>query len=317
VLKYVIRRLLMLIPTIIGVSFVTFLVVHITPGDPAELILRERLDGDPPREAVEQLREEMGLNDPFLIQYGTWFMRVIEGDLGDSFRTKRSVISELTVRIPATLELAVVSMIISLMIAIPIGVISAVKHNTLIDKMSMLGTMVGISIPNFWLAYLLIMLFSLQLGIFPVAGYGGMKYLILPALTLGAGMAAFVARLMRTAMLEVMNQDYVRTARAKGLTERIVITRHVFRNALVPVTTFVGMQFCWALEGSVIVEAIFARPGVGRFLYDSVFARDFPSVQGSVLFFALTVVSINLMVDSIYSYLDPRIKKEGGRWSNR
>jgi peptide/nickel transport system permease protein len=306
---YVVRRVLMLIPTMIGVSFITFFLVHLTPGDPAELILRKQLDGDPPREAVEQLREEMGLNDPFLTQYGNWVKGVIQGDFGDSFLTNRPVITEIMARLPATLELAVASMIISLIIAIPIGVISAVKHKTLIDKMSMFGAIVGISIPNFWLAFLLIMLFSLQLGIFPVAGYEGLEYLILPALTLGTGMAAFVARLLRTTMLEVMNQDYVRTARAKGLPELFVITRHVFRNALIPVVTFIGMQFCWALEGSVIVEAIFARPGIGRFLYDSVFARDFPSVQGSVLFFALTVVSINLMVDLIYPYLDPRIKR--------
>lgn len=306
---YIVRRLLMLIPIIIGVSFITFFLVHLAPGDPAELILREQLDGDPPREAVEQLREEMGLNDPFLIQYGSWLTHVIQGDLGDSYRTKRPVISEILARLPATLELAMASMIISLIIAIPIGVISAVEHNTLIDKMSMLATMIGISIPNFWLAFLLIILFSLQLGIFPVAGYGGLEYLMLPALTLGIGMAAFVARLLRTAMLEVMSQDYVRTARSKGLPGILVTTRHIFRNALLPVVTFIGMQFCWALEGSVIVESIFGRPGIGRFLYDSVFARDFPSVQGSVLFFALTVVSINLMVDLIYPYLDPRIKR--------
>jgi peptide/nickel transport system permease protein len=307
--KYSVRRLLMLVPIVIGVSLITFFVVHLTPGDPAESILREQLDGDPSREAVEQLREEMGLNDPFLIQYGNWFINVTQGDLGDSFRTKRSVLSEIMTRLPSTLELAVASMIISLIIAIPIGVISAVKHNTLIDKVSMFGAIIGISVPNFWLALLLIMFFSLHLGLFPVAGYGGVEYLVLPALTLGTGMAAFVARLMRTAMLEVMTQDYVRTARAKGLPEWIVITKHLCRNAFLPVITFVGMQFCWALEGAVIVEAIFARPGIGRFLYDSVFTRDFPAVQGSVLFFALIVVSINLMIDMIYPYLDPRIKQ--------
>jgi peptide/nickel transport system permease protein len=308
-LKYVFRRLLKLIPILIGVSFITFFVVQLTPGDPAELILREQLaGGDPPRKAVKQLREEMGLNDPFLIQYGRWLINVMQGDLGDSFRTNRSVLSEIMARLPATLELAVASMIISLIIAIPVGVISAVKHHSLIDKITMFGAIIGVSIPNFWLALLLMMFFSLHLGLFPVAGYGGVKYLVLPGLTLGTGMAAFVARLMRTAMLEVMTQDYIRTARAKGLPELLVITRHMYRNALIPVITFVGMQFCWALEGAVIVEAIFARPGIGRFLYHSVFTRDFPSVQGSVLFFALIVVSINLIIDIIYPYLDPRIK---------
>jgi peptide/nickel transport system permease protein len=306
--KYSVRRLMMLIPILIGVSILTFFIVHLTPGDPAELILREQLNGDPPREAVEQLREEMGLNDPFLIQYGKWLIHVLQGDLGDSYRTGRSVISEIIARLPATLELAIASMIVSLVIAIPFGVISAVKHNSLIDKMSMLGATIGISIPNFWLAILLILLFSLQLGFFPVAGYGGLKHLVLPALTLGTGMASFVARLIRTAMLGTMTQDYVRTAKAKGLPEFVVVIKHVFRNALIPVVTFIGMQFCWAMEGAVIVEAIFARPGIGRFLYDSVFTRDFPSVQGSVLFFALIVVSINLIVDLIYPYLDPRIK---------
>lgn len=300
-------------PILLGVSIITFSMVHLTPGDPAKLILREQLGGEePPRQAVEELREEMGLNAPFHVQYGKWLIKVLHGDLGNSFVTGRPVLKEILSRFPATLELAVASMIISLLIAIPVGIISAVKQNSIIDNVGMVGALLGVSIPNFWLALLLMLFFSLNLGLFPVAGYGGVKYLVLPAITLGTGMAAIITRLTRSSMLEIIAQDYMQAAKAKGLPAQTVITRHAFKNALVPVVTYVGLQLGWALEGAVIVETIFARPGIGRLLYNSVFARDFPAIQGCVLFFALIFVLVNLLVDISYAYLNPRIRYEKG-----
>jgi len=304
---------LLLVPILLGVSIITFSMVHLTPGDPAKLILREQLGGEePPRQAVEELREEMGLNAPFHVQYGKWLIKVLHGDLGNSFVTGRPVLKEILSRFPATLELAVASMIISLLIAIPVGIISAVKQNSIIDNVGMVGALLGVSIPNFWLALLLMLFFSLNLGLFPVAGYGGVKYLVLPAITLGTGMAAIITRLTRSSMLEIIAQDYMQAAKAKGLPAQTVITRHAFKNALVPVVTYVGLQLGWALEGAVIVETIFARPGIGRLLYNSVFARDFPAIQGCVLFFALIFVLVNLLVDISYAYLNPRIRYEKG-----
>ena len=304
---------MLLVPILLGVSIITFSMVHLTPGDPAKLILREQLGGEePPRQAVEELREEMGLNAPFHVQYGKWLIKVLHGDLGNSFVTGRPVLKEILSRFPATLELAVASMIISLLIAIPVGIISAVKQNSIIDNVGMVGALLGVSIPNFWLALLLMLFFSLNLGLFPVAGYGGVKYLVLPAITLGTGMAAIITRLTRSSMLEIIAQDYMQAAKAKGLPAQTVITRHAFKNALVPVVTYVGLQLGWALEGAVIVETIFARPGIGRLLYNSVFARDFPAIQGCVLFFALIFVLVNLLVDISYAYLNPRIRYEKG-----
>lgn len=310
-LKYLLRRFLMLVPIMLGVTLITYSTMHMAPGDPAELILRERLGGeDPPRQAVEELREEMGLNTPFYIQYGRWLMKIVQGDLGTSFRTGRPVSSELAFRFPYTLELALLSTMVSLIIAIPLGIISAIKRNTLLDNISMAGALLGVSMPNFWLALLLIMFFSLRLGWFPVAGYGEFRYLVLPAITLGTGMAGVVTRLMRSSMLEIISQGYMLTARAKGLPYRQVVWGHGFKNALIPVVTYAGLQLGWALEGAVIVESIFARPGIGRYLHESVFARDYPAIQGCVLFFALVFVFCNLMVDISYAYLDPRIRYE-------
>jgi len=303
----------MLVPILLGVTLITFSTMHLAPGDPAELILRGRLGGaDPPRQAVEELREEMGLNIPFYVQYGKWLKKVIQGDLGNSFRTGRPVLTELLSRFPATLELALLSTLISLGIAVPVGIISAVKRNSFLDIFSMIGALLGVSMPNFWLALLLMMFFSLKLGLLPVAGYGGFRYLVLPAVTLGTGMAAMVARLMRSSMLEIISQDYILTAKAKGLPYYRVITGHALKNALIPVVTYVGLQLGWALEGAVIVESIFARPGIGRYLHESVFARDFPAIQGCVLFFALVFVFSNLIVDISYAYLNPRIRYEKG-----
>jgi peptide/nickel transport system permease protein len=223
------------------------------------------------------------------------------------------VLSEILVRFPATVKLAVVSMLVALIIAIPVGIISATRQYSFVDNVSMMGAMLGVSMPNFWLGLLLILLFSVHLGWFPVCGYGGFEHIILPALTLGTGIAAVITRLMRSSMLEVLRQDYIRTARAKGLSEKLVVSRHALKNALIPVVTVIGMQFGRVLEGAVIVETIFAWPGIGKLLVDSIYARDFAMIQGGVLFVAVIFVIVNLAVDISYTYLDPRIRYEGVR----
>jgi peptide/nickel transport system permease protein len=220
------------------------------------------------------------------------------------------VLDEILTRLPATVELAIAGMLVSLIIAIPVGIISATKQYSIVDNVSMLGALLGVSMPNFWLGLLLILLFSLHLGWLPVFGRGGIEHLILPAITLGTGMAAITTRLVRSSMLEVLRQDYIRTARAKGLNEKTVIGKHALKNALIPVVTVVGLQFGFLLEGAVIVEVIFAWPGMGRLLVDSIFARDFHVIQGCVLFIAVMFVLFNLLVDISYAYIDPRIRYE-------
>ncbi|MBS3948625.1 MAG: ABC transporter permease [Dethiobacter sp.] len=256
------------------------------------------------------VRKEMGLHRPIYLQYFHWLAGILRGDFGESFRTGRPVWEELTVRLPATLELALAAMLVSLVIAIPAGIISAVKQYSLLDNAAMLGAMIGVSMPNFWLGLLLSLAFSLQLDWLPVFGRGELRHLVLPALTLGTGMAAVTTRLARSSILEVLRQDYIRTARAKGLTETMVTNRHVLKNSLIPVITIVGLQFGALLEGVVVVEIIFAWPGIGRLLYDSIFARDYPVIQGCVFLIAVMYVMVNLLVDISYAWLDPRIRYE-------
>lgn len=293
---------------------ITFLIMHLTPGDPAEMIAIARYGiDDLTQEDIECIRIQEGLDAPIHIQYLRWLNHALHGDLGCSLTNGEPVLSEILIRFPATIKLAVVSMIIALIIAIPIGIISATRQYSLIDNVSMMGAMLGVSMPNFWLGLLLILLFSLYLGWFPVCGYGGFEYIILPALTLGTGMAAITARLMRSNMLEVLGQDYIRTARAKGLGEKVVLSKHALKNALIPIVTVIGMQFGRVLEGAVIVETIFAWPGIGKLLVDSIYARDFAMIQGGVLFVAAIFVTVNLVVDISYTYLDPRIRYEPGK----
>jgi peptide/nickel transport system permease protein len=256
------------------------------------------------------VRTEFGLDQPVYIQYFNWLGNVLRGDFGYSFRTDRPVLDEILTRLPATLQLALAGMLVALVIAIPVGIISATRQYSAVDNLSMFGALLGVSMPNFWLGLLLIMFFSVHLGWLPVFGRGGIEHLILPAITLGTGMAAITTRLMRSSMLEVLRQDYIRTARAKGLSEKVVICKHALKNALIPVVTVVGLQFGFLLEGAVIVEVIFAWPGIGRLLVDSIFARDFPVIQGCILFIAVMFVFVNLLVDSSYTYLDPKIRYE-------
>jgi len=298
----------------LGVTMMTFLIMNLTPGDPAEMIAMARYGVDDlTREDIELVRVQEGLDAPVYIQYLRWLNHVLHGDLGCSLTNGDPVLPEILIRFQATIKLAVASMIIALIIAVPVGIISATRQYSMVDNASMMGAMLGVSMPNFWLGLLLMLLFSLYLGWFPVCGYGSFEYIVLPALTLGTGMAAITARMMRANMLEVLGQDYIRTARAKGLGEKIVISKHALKNALIPIVTIIGMQFGRVLEGAVIVETIFAWPGIGKLLVDSIYARDFAMIQGGVLFVAAIFVIVNLVVDISYTYLDPRIRYESGR----
>ena len=292
------------------VSAITFSLMHLVPGDPAQIIAEKKYGEEVTTATVELVRKEMGLDRPIFIQYFSWLRGIFQGDFGESFRTGLPVWDEIMNRLPATAELALAAILVSLIIAIPVGVISAVKQYSLLDNASMIGAMVGVSMPNFWLGLLLILFFSVHLEWLPVFGRGELKHLILPALTLGTGMAAITTRLTRSSILEVLKQDYVRTARAKGLTEAVVINSHVLKNSLIPVVTVVGLQFGALLEGAVVVEVIFAWPGIGRLLYDSIFARDYPVIQGCVFIIAMIYVTVNLLVDISYAWLDPRIRYE-------
>lgn len=299
---------------ILGATVITFSLMYFAPGDPAEMIAIGRYGvQDLTPEDIELIRKAEGLDAVALIQYFKWLNHVLHGDLGCSLITGDSVRSEILVRFPATLKLAIASMILSLLIAIPVGIISATKQYSLIDNLSMIGVLIGVSMPNFWLGLLLILLFSLHLGWLPVCGYGDIKHLILPAITLGTSMAALSTRLTRSSMLEVLRQDYIRAARAKGLSERTVIYKHAIKNAFIPIVTVMGLQFGWLLEGTVIVETIFAWPGIGRLLVESIFARDFAMIQGCVIFIAFIFVLVNLVVDLSYVWLDPRIRYEKER----
>lgn len=294
-----------------GVSILTFGLVFLTPGDPARTILRQQYGQTPSPAVVDAFRAEHGLDEPFVIQYVEWQTDVLRGDLGTSYYSNREVTALLAEALPPTLELAAAAMVIALVVAVPAGVLSAVHQGEWIDGLSQLGALIGVSMPNFWLGYLLIIVFSLQLSLFPVAGSGGLSHLVLPAIALGTGMTAIITRLVRMSLLEVLDEPYVEMARSKGLRERIVVYKHALRNALIPVVTVVGLQFGFVLNGAVIVEIVFQRPGLGVLLVDAVFSRDYPVVQGAVLIVAVLFVITNTLVDLTYQYLDPRIQLGG------
>lgn len=297
---------------LVGVSILTFGLMYFTPGDPARQILREQMGREPPEETVQEFRERHGLNDPLPVQYADWMWGILHGDLGQSFYGERTPVSSMIVdRVPQTAELAVASMIIALLIAFPAGIISAVHQGRIPDYLSQIAALFGLSMPNFWLAYMLIIVFALILNWFPVAGVGGIGHLVLPAVTMGTAMAAVITRLLRSSMLEVLDEDYIRTARSKGLKGRIVTYKHALKNALIPVVTIIGLQFGAILNGAVIVEMVFQRPGLGKLLIDSIFARDYPVVQGLVLLVAVIFVVTNFLVDITYRYIDPRISLRG------
>ncbi|HJH32673.1 MAG TPA: ABC transporter permease [Methanosarcinaceae archaeon] len=306
--KYIAKRLAIAVIVMLGASLLSFLLLYFAPGNPAHAILTAQLGHDPSLEEVAFFMMKHDLNNPFLVQCSQWLYMITHLNLGTSFRTGEPVLMEFLDRFPATFELAFTSMLIALLIAIPVGILSALKQNSILDHSSRLVALCGVSMPNFWLGLVLIMFFSLKLGWFPCFGYGTASHLVLPAITLGTGLAAPLMRLMRASMLEVLRQDYIRTARSKGLSEHLVMWKHGLKNALIPVITHMGMQTGHLLGGAVIVETIFAWPGVGKFLVDGIYARDYPVIQGFVLVIALFFVLSNLAVDILYTYLDPRIR---------
>jgi peptide/nickel transport system permease protein len=307
VYKYILRRILMMIPVLLGVVFIVFTLMYITPGDPASIMLGESATP----EAVEHLRDELGLNKSFIVQFFNYVKGVaLDGNLGISYVTKRSVSTEILERFPTTALLALLSAVVSLGIGIFAGIISATRQYTFLDSFITALSLVGVSMPNFWQALVSIMIFSLWLGILPASGTYGWQYWILPSATLGTAAAAIIMRMTRSSMLEVIRQDYIRTARAKGQSEFKVIMKHAFRNALIPVITVAGLQFGHLLGGSVLIESIYAIPGLGKYMVDAIRQRDSPVVQGGVLFMALVFSCMNLLIDLIYTFVDPRIKTQ-------
>jgi peptide/nickel transport system permease protein len=304
VLKYIGKRLLMLIPVILGVTLIIFIMLALTPGDPA----RQILGGEATEEQVEALREEMGLNDPLPVRYLRYIWDMLHGDLGTSYSSKQPVTKELLERFPTTLLLSILCTVVGAIIGIVFGIISAVKQYTIFDNVSRVLALAGISIPSFWLGLMLIIAFSVNLKWLPSSGFYGPEYWILPAITVGLVQAATVMRQTRSAMLDVVRQDYIRTAKAKGQTELKVVLGHALPNALIPIITVLGMQFGHGLGGAVISEQIFAIPGIGKLMVDSITARDYPVVQGGVLMIAISFTVVNLLVDILYAFIDPRIK---------
>jgi peptide/nickel transport system permease protein/oligopeptide transport system permease protein len=302
--QYTLRRVLIAIPSILGVMIIVFAMVRLAPGDPAQLLAGEFADA----ETIELIRERFGLNDSMPRQFTRFVTGVFQGDLGESTRTKRLVTSDLTTYFPNTLELALGAIAVALVFGIPAGILAALRPNSPVDLAVMLGALIGVSMPVFWFGLLAILIFSVQLGWFPVAGRGTLRHLVLPALTLGLSSMAIIARMTRSSMLEVLNQDFVRTARAKGLFWRAVVLKHALRNALVPVVTVIGLQFGALLAGAVITETVFTWPGIGSLLVVSILARDYPVVQGAVLLIAVSFIAVNLIVDLVYGFIDPRIR---------
>lgn len=304
--KFILKRILMLIPVIIGISFLVYFILSLTPGDPTMMMLGNNYTP----EAADRLREEMGLNDPFLVQYISYMGRLVQGDMGTSYSNGQQVFSEILSRFPQTLKLTCAGIIVAVAIALPAGIISAVRQYSLIDNVSMVVALLGVSMPVFWLGLLLIILFSLRLGWLPSAGADTAASIILPAVAVGLATAASITRMTRSSMLEVIRQDYIRTAKAKGVKKKYVITRHALKNALIPVVTVIGLQFGALLGGAVIVETVFSWPGVGRLMIDSIRAKDTPMVLGCIIVFATVFSIVNLIIDILYGYIDPRIKAE-------
>ena len=305
-LRFLVRRLLLTLPVLLGVATLVFALIHLIPGDPAQAILGETASA----EEVAALREKLGLDRPLLEQYGGFLRNAAQGDLGTSLRSNAPVAQEITARLPATLELAAAAMFVAIGFSIPLGIIAAVRRGTIVDHAATTVALTGISIPNFWLGPLLALVFAVELGWLPVSGRGTLAHLVLPAISLGAALAAILARMTRASLLEELREPYVQAARARGASNARAVLRHAFRNSLIPVVTLVGLQFGAVLTGAVITETIFAWPGIGRLLIQSIGFRDYPIVQGCILFIAVTYVGMNLLTDLVYGVLDPRIRYE-------
>ena len=309
--KYILKRLLMLIPVIIGVTFIVFFILNLSPGDPAAIILGDQASA----EALAMKREELGLNDPLLIRYVNYMFRMVQGDLGTSYKNNLNVWDQVVQRFPNTAILAVAGIIVAVLIGIPTGIISAKKQYTALDSISTVAALVGVAMPNFWFGLLMVILFALNLRWLPSQGMGEgfvplVKSLVLPALTLGTGAAAMITRMTRSSMLEVIRQDYIDTARAKGLSERTITFHHMLKNAMIPIITAIGLQFGTLLGGAMLTETVFSWPGLGRLMVDSIKSKDIPMVLGSVIFLAIMFTVVNLLVDIIYAFVDPRIKSQ-------
>ncbi len=303
-LHYVLRRLVLLVPVLLGVTLIVFLAVRILPGDPALFLAGE----DPRQETVERIRHDLALDQPWQVQYWEYLRRLVQGDLGRSLRTQRPVRDELAPRMVSTGELALAAMVVAAAIGISAGVISATRPYSAFDNISMVGALLGHSMPIFWFGLLLIIVFAINLRWLPAGGNRGPEYLVLPAVALGFSAAGLIARMTRSAMLEVLGAEYIRTAHAKGLPVRAVVTRHALRSALIPVVTIVSLQVGQLLGGAVITEAVFAWPGLGTLIVDSILTRDYTVLQGAVLIFALAFALVNLLADVLYAALDPRVR---------
>jgi len=317
VYAYILRRLLVGLLVAFGVVTLVFFSLHLAPGDPISMLIPPETGGGVGKDVAESMRAKYGLDKPILTQYFLYLSRVVRLDLGTSITTRRPVAEALIARYPATIELTLCGMLVAVLIAVPIGIISAVRQNSLLDNSTRVVALMGISLPSFWMGLLLMLLFSLKLGWLPASGRGGplwtwqgIRHMIMPAFTLGAMASGILMRLTRSSMLEVLRADYLNTARAKGLSERIVIYAHALRNALIPVVTVLGLQFGALLGGTVVIETIFAWPGVGRYAIQGITGKDFPVVQGSVLAIALGFILVNILVDVIYCIIDPRITYE-------
>ena len=303
-LRYLLRRLLLTIPVLFGVATLVFSLIHLVPGDPAQSMLG---DSAPP-EDVAKLRQSLGLDRPLLVQYRAFLGGVVRGDLGNSFRYGTPVTREIGSRLVRTIQLALAAMAVAILVAIPLGIVAAVWRGSAVDHAAMTVSLIGISMPNFWLGPLLAILFAVVLGWLPVAGTGSAAHLVLPAVTLGAALAAILARMTRASVIEELRELYVTAARARGVSRTRAIVRHAFRNSLIPIVTILGLQFGAVLTGTIITETIFAWPGVGRLLIQAINFRDYPLVQGCILFISFTYVLMNLLTDLTYGVLDPRIR---------
>jgi len=314
--EYLLHRLLLLIPTVLGVTLVVFLMMRFIPGDPVTNMMGEMYS----EEDARQLRRELGLDQPLVVQYGKWLLFLLRGDWGRSILTNRPVLTDILYRLPVTLELIVLSMLVSLLIALPAGIIAAVRPNTWQDYSAMVVAMAGVSIPEFFLGVLLFLLFALVLGWLPVSGYvpvtdsawQNLRHMLLPMIALGFPRAALLTRLVRASLLEVLKLEYVTTARAKGLGEKPVVLKHALKNALIPTVTVAGLQVGFLIGGAIVVETVFAVPGIGSFGIDAIIKRDYPQVQAFVLVGALVFVVVNLLVDLLYAVIDPRIHYSRG-----
>lgn len=303
-LGYTIKRILQVIPVLLIISFICFMMIRLVPGDPVANMLGVNAS----KEAIAAQRAELGLDKPLLTQYGDFLVKALQGDLGKSITTRRPVIDEIAQRYPATLKLALGATVFAAVVGITFGVLSAVKQNKLTDNVIMVFSLLSVSTPSFFLALVMMLLFSIQLGWLPSMGLRTPLHYVLPIITLGMQSVGLIARTTRSSMLEVLRQDYIRTSRSRGISQAVIVMRHAFKNALIPVVTVVGLRFGGLLAGSMLVEAVFSVPGIGRFMVDGVLKRDYPVVQGTVLVLATTFVLVNLAVDLIYALIDPRIK---------